>query len=114
MSERNESIQRDRIAPGAAVLWASALLIFAMILTQASRFGGPSEAHAELVAHIGELVALTANAGNDEDVMLVLDSRSDRLLVYAIQNGETLVLRSSYEVSSLFQQGQAATGRRSR
>ena len=99
---------------GAAALWACAFLIFAMILTQASRIGGPATANAELVSQVGGLVALTANAGNDEDIMLVLDNRADRLMVYAVQNGETLVLRSPYPIGDLFQTGQAATGRRTR
>ena len=105
---------RDRIAPGAATLWACAFILFALILTQASRLGGPATAGAELVSHVGDLVTLTANAGNNEDILLVLDGRSDRILIYGVEQGDQLVFRSSYETAELFQTGRAASGRRSR
>jgi hypothetical protein len=108
------SQQSNDVSVGAVMLWASALLIFAMILMQASRLNGPGVAFAGNVSEVGDLTILTADAGNDEDLLLVLDSRADRLLVYGIANDMSLQLRANYEIAPLFQAGKAAGGRRSR
>jgi hypothetical protein len=60
-----------------------------------------SPAQGEMVATIpGEIVALTADSGS-EDALLVLDNRAERLMVYKqTQNG--LQLFSSESVRDLF------------
>lgn len=111
----NRSSQRSSdISTGAVVLWASALLLFGMILTQASRLNGPGVALAGNVSELGDQIILTADAGNSEDLLLVLDSRADRLLVYGIANSQTFELRANYQISTLFASGKASSSRRSR
>lgn len=109
----NQTHDDRRVAPGAAVLWASAFVILAMILAQASRLGAP--AYAGDVSTVGDFTILTAAAGNSEDILLALDPRSDRVLVYGILRGQSLDFRGSYELSELFQSGRGGgTQRRSR
>lgn len=100
-----------RVAPGAAVLWASAMVILALTLTSASRLTGFGVASAGNVSEKGSLVVLTAAAGNSEDVLLALDSRADRLLAYTVRNGQTLELRGTYKISDLFKGGRQMRGR---
>lgn len=99
----------DRIAPGVAALWASAFVLLAMILGQASRLSGPGMAYAGDVSQAGDLIALTADIGNDEDMLFVLNSRMDRLLAYGISNGHggTLEFRGRFTPSTFFQSVQA-------
>ncbi len=99
----NPANESRRVAPGVAVLWASAFVILAMTLAQASRLGAP--AYARDVSTVGDFTILTAAAGNNEDILLALDPRSDRVLVYGIVRGQSLDFRGSYALSELFQSG---------
>ena len=115
MSNHTVSTDRPRLSTGAAILWASAMVIFALILIQASRISGVSTAYAGDVSKAGDYVVLTADAGNNEDVLLALDGRTDQLMVYSIVNGQQLQMRSKYKVSNFFQpQQQQQPGRRRR
>lgn len=108
----NNSPETRRVAPGAAVLWASAFVILAMILAQASRLGAP--AYAGDVSTVGDFTVLTVAAGNNEDILLALDPRSDRVLAYSVVRGQNLDFRGSYTLTELFQAGRGGTQRRSR
>lgn len=116
MNQPNTPPDRTRIAPGVAVLWASAIVLFALILIQSTRFEGASTAYAGNVSQVGDYVILTANAGNNEDILLTLDGRSDQLMVYSVVNGQQLQMRTKYKVADFFQppQSQRAPGRRRR
>lgn len=103
-----------RIAPGVATLWAAAFVILALILTQASRFSGPGVAYAGNVSEVGDLVVLTAGAGNNEDVLIVLDSRSERLMVYGVGGNRQLQFLGNHQIGELFMQGRQSVGGRSR
>lgn len=105
---------QGRIAPGAATLWGAALIIVALILTQASRFSAPGVAYAGNVSEVGDLVVLTAGAGNNEDVLVVMDSRSEKLLVYSVDGNRQLQFLGNYELGQLFTQGRQSVGRRGR
>jgi hypothetical protein len=110
----NRTTRDTRVSPGAATLWASALIIVALILTQASKLAGPSAAHAGMVSEIGDLVVLTASAGNNEDVLVILDGRSEKILIYGVNGQRQLEYRSNYEVGDLFVQGRQSVGKRNR
>lgn len=98
-----------RLSSGVA-LWASAFVLAALTLTQASRLTG-EPAHAEMVAASGIYTALTAEAVND-DALLVLDGRSEQLLVYRTQNRSAMELIQTYSLPRLFSDArQRALGR---
>jgi len=110
------STQHDRastrVAPGAAVLWASAVVIVGMILTTAASRLGPSAARAGNVWAKGDLTILTAGAGNNEEVLLALDTRAGKVLVYGVRNGQMLEFRGNFALADLFMPGQRQRGHR--
>ena len=72
----------------AAVLWASAFVLAAMVIVQAGRMPG-SAAYADVVAESNDYTLLTVDSGRGERaapyVMLyVIDSRDEVLLVYEV------------------------------
>ncbi len=96
-----------------AILWASAFILFGLILIQvqtiAQPFGGGA-AHAGMVSQTGPLTVLTADAGS-EDLLLVLEGRSEELLVYRTDRNGTL-LHQRLTVPKLFEDARAtAQGR---
>ncbi len=57
----------------AALLWASAFVLFGLLIVQASRLGTGSEALAgDSASTVGDLSALTLNDGDEKDVLLIL------------------------------------------
>ena len=85
---------------GNALLWASALVIGALIVVQIGRMaevrGGAGVAIAELpmglggmpaesVSRVGDYTVMTFNAGND-DVLGILDGRGEELFTYRVKN----------------------------
>ncbi len=97
MSESETPTQR--FSPS-AVLWASALVIGALIVVQIGRMaegrGGAGVAIAELpmglagmpaesVSRVGDYTVMTFNAGND-DVLAILDGRGEELFTYRVKN----------------------------
>lgn len=91
--------QPMRISPGA--MWASAFVLAALVILQAGRLVG-GEARAEMVSQAGTFTVLTADASS-EDILLVLDSRKELLLVYKVENANSVELFQRYEVPRLFQ-----------
>lgn len=92
-----------------AALWASAFVILAMIVVQAGRVStGPSAAYAGNVSSIGDLTVLTAAGGDNEDVLLVLDRRLERLFIYGVQNRSEVRMYESHELSGLFQSARSS------
>jgi hypothetical protein len=98
-----------RLSPQAA-LWASAFVLIALIVIQAGRLG-PSEARADLVASGGELTALTVESTSD-DVLLVVDNRTDALMAYKIINQRELEHRKTYNLPRLFADARNRLGRK--
>jgi hypothetical protein len=92
-----------------SVLWASAFVLFAMVLIQsqplfAQPFGDHA-ARAGMVSQVGQLTVMTADAGGD-DVLLVLEGRSEELFVYRTdRNG--IQLQQRMQVPKLFQDAKA-------
>ena len=81
-----------------STLWASAAVLFALVLLQSqpliAQMGGGTSAHAGMVSQTAQLTVMTTEAGN-EDVLMVLDGRSEELSVYRTDplKGMTLVQR---------------------
>jgi len=104
------SEQSTGLDTSAALLWTSAFLIMALILTQAARLGAGSPAHAGNVASVGDLTVLTADAGDSEDVLLVLDRRTEALLVYGARDRRSIELHQTYDLSQVFSDARSAAG----
>lgn len=106
-SSTKTSSRRLSLAP-AAPLWASAAVVLALIITVASERSLGSSARAEMVSQIGSLTVLTANSGLDE-LLVVLDERSERLLVYSAPQPDRIELRQGLEVADVFREARAAS-----
>ena len=87
----------------ASALWASAFAIVALIMVQASGLSSP--ARADLVSQTGSLTALTLTTTN-EDVLLVLDGRTEDLYVYR-PGRNALDLLQIYKAPDLFNDARA-------
>jgi hypothetical protein len=86
-----------RLSPNAALM-ASACVIVGLIVMAAGRTG---EARADLVSNTSSLTALTVEA-QIEDVLLVIDSRSEHMLAYKVVNQNSLELFKSYSLPRMF------------
>ena len=98
---------------GATGLWASAFVLFALLIIQVEPLMGQLAQHsasAGMVSQVGQLTVLTADAGN-EDVLLVLEGRSEELFVYRTdRNG--IQLQQRMQIPKLFQDAKAlSTGK---
>ena len=93
---------KDTRLTSSAALSASALVIAALIVVQAGRMLSGPEARADLVGATGTLTVLTAEASNSNDVLLVLDGRSEELLVYKVENQSNLDLYKKYPLPRMF------------
>jgi hypothetical protein len=93
-------------------LWASALVLAALVVVQAGRMGG-GEARADLVASVGGVTALTVAGAEGEDVLMVIDDRSEELFIYRVGNHDTLEMRRRYSLPRMFAdaRGQGTGGR---
>lgn len=98
-----------RIDSGAAALWASAFVLVALIITQASTLGRGNQARAD-VAVTTELTVLSAFAGNDEDIVAVIDRQSEMLFVYGIEQGRNIELFQAISLPHLFADGARSGG----
>jgi hypothetical protein len=88
---------QTRLSPNAALL-ASACVIVALIVAAAGRIG---EARADLVSTTAGLTALTVEA-QIEDVLLVIDGRSEHMLVYKVVSQNNLELFKTYSLPRMF------------
>ena len=72
----------------AALLWMSAFVLFGLIVVQASGLGAGTEAHAgESASRVGDLSAVTASDGDQQDILLILDGREEKLFIYTVRGG---------------------------
>ena len=90
-----------------ALLSASALLIAALIIVQAGRLLSGPPAQADLVSTTGSFTALTAEASNSNDILMVLDGRSEELLVYKVENQSAIELYKKYNVPRMMSEARA-------
>jgi len=89
------------------VLMATAALLTAGILLRAGGVGGESIATAGMVGDSGSFTAMTARTGNQE-VLYVIDDRSEHLLIYRVQNAMEVRLESMQDLRSLFTTARSA------
>jgi len=108
MAIRDHQPSRPRIN-GSAALWASAMLIVALIIVQAGRI---PTATADMVAAAGGVQIMTTLGPSDE-LVYVLDTRDERLYVYQVVNQNSLELLDRQDVAGIFTAAAAqAAGRR--
>lgn len=100
MSDRTgeHGTERTGLSPVAA-LWAAAFVLAGLVLVQASRLTG--EARADVVSHAGEFTVLTAASGS-EDVLMAIDSRGEKLLVYKVVNQSSVELFQKHDLARIF------------
>jgi hypothetical protein len=101
-------MQGTRRISGNVALVASAMVLGGLILTQASKLAG-SEARADVVSTTGGLTSLTFEAQN-EDLLAVLDARSEQLLVYRVANKAGQDLVQTLSVPRLFIEARQRAG----
>ena len=104
----NHTRTQMTINPAAAVLWASAFVIAALIILQAGRLPG-NAAYGDMTSDRGAYSVMTADSGRggDEDpdeILYVIDSRDQVLLVYDIEDSRRaqIILRDGYSLDNLF------------
>lgn len=99
-----------RFDSGAAALWAGFIVVLALVIVQASRLGAGNPAYAGDTATVGQIVALTASGGPNEEVLMLLDKREELIMVYGVQGGRSVELLQVEDLTSLFNQARAAGG----
>lgn len=96
------TITRTHVSPIAA-LWAGAAVLTALIIVQAGRGveGLDAAAQAEMVSEVGDFTMMTTDAGNEE-IVLVLDARSEDLSIYRVDQQTTLELYQRVNLQRIF------------
>ncbi|MBX3377860.1 MAG: hypothetical protein KF678_12755 [Phycisphaeraceae bacterium] len=95
-----------------AALTASAIILAALVIVQGGRILGGDPVRAEMVTSSGGFTALTSQVSNSQDILLVLDSRSEELLVYRVENQANLELYRKYNVARMMADARARAGGR--
>ncbi|MGQ0628329.1 MAG: hypothetical protein ACT4PL_09560 [Phycisphaerales bacterium] len=96
-SELPPARRRDPFAMALAVM---AAVLCGVLLLQIGR--GGERAMADLVSNNADATLLAADAGNSEDVVLVLDQRSEALLLYRCANQRTVDFKGRTDLRQLF------------
>lgn len=99
------STNRTRLG-ATAPLWASAIVVLALILTQSSRLVG-NAARAEMVHGAGGYTIMTVDGGTDE-VLVILDNRNEEMFVYRVENQAAVDLKERVSLTRLFSDARAA------
>jgi len=98
-----------RHVPAPAALWASAFVILALIVTQAGRItGGVSTAQAGLVSTVNDFTVLTVSGGDEQDNLILLDQRAERVLIYEANAREGVRMLESYDLKQMFRGARSA------
>lgn len=108
MNNNNTTPVRSLLAR--VTLLAGAVVLATLVVTQVLRItsarGIESTALAGLVSDVGGMTILTVEANSDE-LVFVIDSRSEELMVYKAENNQTLELLQKYNVPEVFNQAKA-------
>lgn len=113
MNTHNEQVRiGSGFDGGSGALWASAFVITALILIQASRHDAGQQAHAGLIAEAGAYRILTSGTGNNEDIIAVLNQTDETVSIYSVENGRSLELYQSASLIELFSENAASGGGR--
>lgn len=103
--------RKTTINPSAAVLWASAFIIGALVVTQAGRLpGNPAYAEMSSVINGVTILASSSGRGNDADpyeLIWVIDTRDEVVLVYEMEDvfKRQILLREGGSLRNLFELG---------
>lgn len=109
----NEATPSIKLDAPAAVLWASAFVIMAMIIVQAGRLDAGNQARASVTADVADLRLLTSRSSGDEEILTILDQSQETLSAYAVVNGRSLELFDMIYLPDAFAQASGkASGRR--
>lgn len=84
-----------------------AMLLAALVALRAGRVGPESVAYADMVADSGSYTAMTTRTGAEELLYLV-DDRSETLMVYRVINGRTVDLVDRQSLPQMFGAARAA------
>jgi hypothetical protein len=105
MNTTNTSSFRSLLAR--AGMLASAVVLGTLVVNQVLRVtsthGIESTALAGLVSDVGGMTILTVEANSDE-LVFVIDSRSEELIVYKAENNQTIEMLQKYSVPEIFNQ----------
>ncbi len=100
-----------RIDSGAAVLWASAIVIAGLVILQAGRLP-QNAAYADQAVSEGGYTLMTTDSGRGSDtapkeLLYIIDNRSEVLLVYEVPDARSnsLQLVGGGSLQSLFVRG---------
>lgn len=100
---------RPRINQAAAVLWASAFVIAALIIIQGGRLAGPT-ADAAMAVNQDPYTLITVDSGRGGDtdpneLLYVINSREGVMMVYEIEDARqrNVLLRDGGRLEALFQ-----------
>jgi len=93
---------------GNAALVASAMVLGGLIVMQASKLAG-EPARADVVASTGPLTSLAFEAQN-EDMVAVLDGRTEQILLYHVVNKSGVDLVQTYSVPRMFTDARQRSG----
>ncbi len=93
------------------VLVGSAIVLAALIVFVLGR--DPAPARAEMVAHVGDYAVMTTDGGTAE-LLVIIDNRSEDLLIYRVEKQASVDLYRRYSLSRLFADARAAAGGRPR
>ena len=83
-----------------SVLWASAFVLAALLIMQAGK-GTPAVAFADVVNQGNEFGMLSVVNGSD-DILVVLDQRSEDLLVYSVVGTSSLDFKGRQSLKEIF------------
>lgn len=100
--EDNMSGRRDPLGSW----WTTAVLVLLALFVVRGAGPGLPEAFAEMTAVQGSYTLMTTDGGNDE-VLVVIDSREEMVLVYRIDQGGKLALQERERLSELFARARA-------
>lgn len=113
LSSRAEaaSANRPRRDAVSGALWASAVVLAALIVVELGGVFAPARsATAQSPSVAGDLTMVPAGAGDNEDVLIMIESRSEKLSVYGITGRNKVDLLQTYDLGRLFQEARAAAG----
>lgn len=100
MQSARSLFTRAALLAGATIL---ATLVVSQVLRITSAGGIEPTALAGLVSEAGGMTILTVEANSDE-LVFVVDSRSEELLVYKAENNQTIEMLQKYNIPEIFNQ----------
>lgn len=91
-------------------LWLAAAVLAVLAMWLGGRSLAPQPSWADVAAQSGDYAALTVDSGVD-DLLVVLDQRTESLMVYHVKNQTSLEFRGREDVRDLFTQARRSAGR---